>query len=182
MKNSAIKHTPHTPSGKAFLGESGWILASKTYIHYVPWLLCPYEHLNTFLWPLEASRRPKSGLKMANFHGFEPRTPGRLFLGGSGWILASKAYIHYGPWLLCPDEPLKCLIMASGSLKKAQNRPQNGQFSWFWTPYTFLESFFGWIWVDPCQKMALNRPKFSSNQYLHILRCLLRILIKSGWQ
>ena len=67
---------------------------------------------------------------MANFHGFEPRTPsGRLFLGGSGWILASKAYIHYGPWLLCPDEPLKHLFMASRSLKKAQNRPQIGKFS-----------------------------------------------------
>ena len=42
---------------------------------------------NTFLWPLEAFRRPKTGLKMANFHGFQPRTPsGRLFwvdLGGS---------------------------------------------------------------------------------------------------
>ena len=70
MKNSAIKHTQHTPSGKAFLGESGWILASKTYIHNVP-------------------------------------------------------------WLLCPDEPLNPLFMASGSLQKAQNRPQNGKFSWF---------------------------------------------------
>ena len=83
---------------------------------------------NTFLWPLEASRRPKTGLKMANFHGFEPPTPsGKAFLGGSGWILAYKAYIHYGPWLLCPDEPLKHLFMASGSLQKAQNRPQNVQ-------------------------------------------------------
>ena len=36
--------------------------------------------LNTFLWPLAASRRPKIGLKIANFHGFEPHTPsGRLF-------------------------------------------------------------------------------------------------------
>ena len=45
--------------------------------------------LNTFLWRLEASRRPKTGLKVANFHGFEPRTPfWKVFLGGSGWILA----------------------------------------------------------------------------------------------
>ena len=62
---------------------------------------------------------------MSNFHGFQPPTPsGKAFLGGTGWIVASKAYIHYGPWLLCPDEPLKHLFMASGSLKKAQNRPQ----------------------------------------------------------
>ena len=87
---------------------------------------------NTFLWPLEASKRPKTGLKIANFHGFEPHKPsGRLFLGGPWWILASKAYIHYGHWLLCPDEHLKRLFMASGSLQKAQNRPQNGKFSWF---------------------------------------------------
>ena len=69
----------------------------------------------------------------------------KFFLGGSGWILAYKAYIHYGPWLLCPDEPLKHLFMASGSLQKAQNRLQNGKFSWFSTPYTFWEAFF---WVD----------------------------------
>ena len=69
---------------------------------------------------------------MTNFHGFQPPTPsGKAFLGGSGWILAYKAYIHYGPWLLCPDEPLEHLFMASGSLNKAQNRPQSGQFSWF---------------------------------------------------
>ena len=66
---------------------------------------------------------------MANFHAFEPPTSsGKAFLGGSGWILGSKAYIHYGPWLLCPDEPLKHLFMASQSLKKAQKRPQNGKF------------------------------------------------------
>ena len=55
---------------------------------------------------------------MVHFHRFEPRTPsGRLFLGGSVWILAYKAYyIHYGPWLLCPDEPQEHLFMASGSL------------------------------------------------------------------
>ena len=93
--------------------------------------------------PQEASK----GLKMANFHGFQPPTPsGKAFLGGSGWILAYKAYIHYGPWLLCPDEPLKHLFMASGSLKKAQNRPQNGKFSWFWTLYTFWEAFLGGPW------------------------------------
>ena len=51
---------------------------------------------------------------MANFHGFEPRTPsGRLSIGGSGWILASKAHIHYGPWLLCPDEPQEGPKLAS---------------------------------------------------------------------
>ena len=48
-----------------------------------------------------------------------------------GWILACKAYIHYGPWLLCPDEPLKHLLMASWSLQKAKNRSQNGKFPWF---------------------------------------------------
>ena len=65
------------------------------------------------------------------FMVFNPTPSEKAFLGGSGWIVASKAYIHYGPWLLCPDEPLKHLFMASGSLKKAQNRPQNGKFSWF---------------------------------------------------
>ena len=84
--------------------------------------------------------------KMSNFHGFQPPTPsGKAFLSGSGWIVASKAYIHYGPWLLCPEEPLKPLFMASGSLKKAQNRPQNGKFSWFWTLNTFWEALLGWI-------------------------------------
>ena len=35
-----------------------------------------------FLWPLQASRRPKTDLKMANFNGFEPCTPsGKAFLG-----------------------------------------------------------------------------------------------------
>ena len=35
---------------------------------------------NAFLWPLEASKRPKTGLKITNFHGFEPHTPsGKLF-------------------------------------------------------------------------------------------------------
>ena len=71
---------PRTPSGRLFFGGSGWILASKAYIHYGPWLLCPDEPHNTFLWPLEASKRPKTGLKVDNFHGFEPCTPsGRLF-------------------------------------------------------------------------------------------------------
>ena len=38
--------------------------------------------LNTFLWPLEASRRPKTGLKVANFHGFETCTlSGKAFFG-----------------------------------------------------------------------------------------------------
>ena len=64
---------------------------------------------------------------MANFHAFQPPTSSwKAFLGGSGWILASKAYIHYGPWLLCLDEPLKHLFTASGSLKKALSWPQNG--------------------------------------------------------
>ena len=68
---------PHpTPSGKAFLGGSGWILAYKAYIHYGPWLLCSDE-------PLKASKSPKTGLKMANFHGFEPRN---LLVGFFGWI------------------------------------------------------------------------------------------------
>ena len=80
---------PRTPSGRLFLGGSGWILASKAYIHYGPWLLCPDEPHNTFLWPLEASKRPKTGLKVDNFHGFEPCTPsGRLFwVDHGGWVV-----------------------------------------------------------------------------------------------
>ena len=91
------------------------------------------------------------GLKRAKNDQFSWfSTPYTFWESFFGWILASKAYIHYGPWPLCPDEPLKGLFMASGSLKKAQNRPQSCQFSWFWTPYTFLESFFGWTMEDPC--------------------------------
>ena len=75
---------PHTPSGRLFLGGSGWILASKAYIHYGHWLLCPDNHLKTFLWPLEALRRPKTGFKMTNFYGFELCTHSwKVFLGGS---------------------------------------------------------------------------------------------------
>ena len=112
---------PPTPSWKAFLCWPWWILASKAYIHYGPWLLCPDEPLKHLFMASgslqKAQNRPQNG----QFSYF--------FLGGSGWILASKAYIGYGPWLLCPDEALKHLLMASGSLQKAQNRPQSGQFS-----------------------------------------------------
>ena len=63
---------------------------------------------------------------MANFHGFGPPTLSRkAFLGGSGWILTYNAYIHYGPWLLCLDKPLKHLFVASGSLKKDLEGVQN---------------------------------------------------------
>ena len=74
---------------------------------------------------------------MAKFHGFEPRRPSwRLFLGGSGWILACKAYIHYGLWILCPDESLKHLFMASGSLKKSQKQASKWQIFYRFGPPT----------------------------------------------
>ena len=73
---------------------------------------------NSILGPQEASK----GLKLAYFQGFEPTTPtGRLFWEGSGGIITSKAYNHYGPWVLGPDEPLKHLFTTSGDLKWAQN-------------------------------------------------------------
>ena len=94
--------------------------------------------------PQEASK----GLKMTNFHDFQPPTPSRkAFLGGSGWILTSNTYIHYGPWLLCLDEPLKHLFMASGSLKKDLNRPQNDIFHGF-EPTTPSGMHF-WAMVHP---------------------------------
>ena len=62
-----------------------------------------------------------------------------------GWILASKAYIHYGPWPLYPDESLKHLFMASGSLKKDLNRPQNGNFFIILDPLHLLRKLF---WLD----------------------------------
>ena len=45
-------------------------------------------------------------------------------LAGSGLLLASKAYIHNGPWVLGPDLPLKHLHTTSGSLKKALHSTQ----------------------------------------------------------
>ena len=83
---------------------------------------------------------------MANFHGFgSPTLSRKAFLGGSGWILTSNAYIHYGPWLLCLDKPLKHLFMASGSLKKDLNRPQNGKFFIVLDPLHLLRKLF---WLD----------------------------------
>ena len=74
-----------------------------------------------------------TGLKMAYFHGFEPPTPSRnAFLVWPWWILVSKAYIHYGPVLLCPDESLKHLYMASESLKKDLEGVQNHENLPFW--------------------------------------------------
>ena len=137
--------------GKLFLGGSGWILTSNTYIHYGPWLLCldePLKHLFMASGSLKkAQNRPQNG-KFSWF--WTPYIFWEAFFGWPWWLLACKSYIHYGPWLLCPDEPLKCLFMASASLKKAQNRPQNGKFSWFWTLHTFWESFFGLTMEDPC--------------------------------
>ena len=51
------------------------------------------------------------GSKWPEIDGFQPSTPtGRLFLGGSGGNITSKAYIHNGPWVLGPDLPLKHLF------------------------------------------------------------------------
>ena len=93
---------------------------------------------NSILGPQEASK----GLKMTYFQGFEPTTPtGRLFLGGSGWNITSKAYNYYGPWVLGPDEPLKHLFTTSGDLKWAQNGLKLMVFS----PLHLLGGFF---WLD----------------------------------
>ena len=97
------------------------------------WCLCQMkEEIKTEILSTQTCQKPiKNALeylfellgtnkKCPTFMVFNPRTPsGKAFLGGSGWILAFKAYIHYGPWLLCPDEPLKHLFVASGSLQKA---------------------------------------------------------------
>ena len=69
--------------------------------------------------------------------------PVHLLEGFFGWILASKAYIGYGPWLMCPDEPLKHLLMASGPKQASK-----------WTifmvlnPVLLLGGFFGLTMVD----------------------------------
>ena len=76
---------------------------------------------NTFLSPLETS----NGFKMALNWGFWALyTYWDAILAGSGLLLASKAYIHNGPWVLGPDLPLKHLFTTSGSLKKVLNHPQ----------------------------------------------------------
>ena len=83
---------------------------------------------------------------MANFHAFQPPTSSwKAFLGEEWWIHGFRANIHYGPWLLCPDEPLKRLFMASGSLKKDLNRPQNGKFFIVFDPLHLRRKLF---WLD----------------------------------
>ena len=154
---------PPTSSGKAFLGGSRLILASKAYIHYGPWLLCPDEPLKHLFMASGNLKKALNSPQNSQFSWFwTPYKFWDAFLGRPGWILASKAYIHYEPWLLCPDKRLKHLFIASGSLKKALTRPQNSllkpqvgpkkasKWFWFWTPNTFWESFFGWTMVDPC--------------------------------
>ena len=70
-----------------------------------------------------------------------------LFLDGPGWTIASRAYIHNGPWLLGPDEPLKHLFMASGGLKKTLKKPQIANFHGF-EPTTPSGMHF-WAMVHP---------------------------------
>ena len=57
-----------------------------------------------------------------------------------------NGFYYVGIDLLSEGSTSELKIGASGGLKRAKN----DQFSWFSTPYTFWESFFGWIWVDPC--------------------------------
>ena len=79
---------PHKCSWRLFWFDRGESLPLKPISIMDPGHCVQMNPLKAFLWPLEASRRPKTGLKMANFHGFQPHTPsGRLF----GWMLASKA-------------------------------------------------------------------------------------------
>ena len=120
---------PPTLSRKAFLGGSGWILAYKAYIHYGPWLSCSDEPLKYLFMASGSLKKAQNRPQNGKFSWFS--TPCTFWEAFFGWILASKACIHYRPWLLCPDEPLKHLFMASGSLKKAQNKPQNDKFPWF---------------------------------------------------
>ena len=102
--------------------------------------------LNTFLPPLETS----NGLKMAlNWWFSALYTYWDAILAGSGLLLASKAYIHNGPWVLGPDLPLKHPFTTSGGSKRIQNMPK---ISTNWDMH--LLGFF--FWVDLCTYL----PKF----------------------
>ena len=78
---------------------------------------------NAFLWPLEASKRPKTGLKITNFHGFEPHTPsGKLFWVDHGGSLPTtleqlqKLLLALGYFSSSIQQNLICLIGADDHL------------------------------------------------------------------
>ena len=112
---------PTTPTGRLFWGDLGGSSPPKpiTIMDLGFWV--QMNPLNTFLPPLETS----NGLKMAlNLWFSALYTYWDAILAGSGWLLASKAYIHDWPWVLGPDLPQKHLLTTSGSLKKALNSTQ----------------------------------------------------------
>ena len=65
------------------------------------------------------------------------------FFGGIRGIITSKAYNHYGPWVLGPDKPLKHLFTTSGDLKWAQNGLKLMVFS----TLHLLGCYYGWLWL-----------------------------------
>ena len=112
---------PTTPTGRLFWVDLGGSSLPKpiTIMDLGFWV--QMNPLNTFLPPLETS----NGLKMAlNWWFSALYTYWDAILAGSGWLLASKVYIHNGPWVLGPDLPLKHLHTTSGSLKKALHSTQ----------------------------------------------------------
>ena len=131
---------PTTPTGRLFWVDQGGSSPPKpiTIMDLGFWV--QMNPLNTFLPPLETS----NGLKMAlNWWFWALYTYWDAILAGSGLLLASKAYIHNGPWVLGPDLPLKHLLTISGSLKKALNSPQITS-KLILKPTRML---FGWIWL-----------------------------------
>ena len=131
---------PTTPTGRLFWVDQGGSSPLKpiTIMDLGFWV--QMNPLNTFLPPLETS----NGLKMAsNWWFWALYTYWDAILAGSGLLLASKAYIHNGPWVLGPDLPLKHLHTTSGSLKKVLKvlkSPSN----WYLSQ---LGCTFGWLWV-----------------------------------
>ena len=116
-----VQNSLHTQRSNYNFGSSGWISTCEGSI----WGSFSRQqgpkqdrHQNPTLGTQEASK----GLKITNFHGFQSAIPSwKAFLGGSGWILNSKAYIHYRPWLLCPDETFMggpWWILASKAIKR----------------------------------------------------------------
>ena len=112
-------------------------------------------------------------------------------LAGSGWLLASKAYIHNWPWVLGPDLPQKHLLTTSGSLKKALNSTQiTLKLIFKPTRMLFWVALYGNLVLGPdlplkhlfttsgSLKKALNTSQINPNQDLHPLGC---ILGGSGW-
>ena len=103
------------------MGGSGWNITSKAYNHYGPWVLGPDEPLKHLFTTSGDLKWAQNGLKLMVL------SPLHLLGCYFGWLwvtLASKAYIHNGPWVLGPDLPLKHLFTTSGSLKKVLNHPQ----------------------------------------------------------